>query len=840
MQDVSSGPPLADPRHDLLEALAVLPPDPAAVLSAFERMPIRTRSKLPQSTYDSLFKACARTDVMLDEPQDNPLQYVGTGSAAAAVPDPRTLVDYTVVESQLLLLEQLYHALPRHFSDSEHAATLDASLHASAIRLGKLGTASDASEAEYAAKVFAHKDILRARLRQVTALRTSEYRSSRQLASAVPWATLGLYSRFLALHTPLGGKAGLARRMFYASLRGRQAWLKHAQAPHRSTRFSNEARALSDHLLIDTAHILIRHRRFDQRGRLDGLKVATALIDLGDLNPSSAVMMAYLKRLYSSSDRHLWTEASTYWTGTQATTASGKWLAIRAEMVAMPEAGSARGLDAAYSLFNALRSEASQSSAMPHQTPTTDGTMCNLLMSKLLLLESRPALTSSETVPARNLTLAIAIRTFTLSQGSVVSNPITERLLDIIISRSRTPSGKPRRAWLRRVVAMLFWERMGAQRSSAGSAAASPKALELVRGLVRYRQDHDHAVSILLNMAEFGLVAPLTSLGTSVLAQLVQSTVAIDPDVAIELYHHAQTLDPEASFSLLSTMCATAAERGDCAWAGLMMDRLGGQGTARRRLAATGIVTIFANRSTLPKAIEVYDAVGARWPTFLHAGLLSPIVYRLLSARDQAAPERARVVELLLARLLALQERSDGRLARDALLDVLCNVSASTGQIHQGFVDLLACSLREAREPSRAVVNAGLLGLAAEDTATAASMFERLIAAGIPVQGPTVARLMEAMIASDQLLQAAEVNRRWRGMIWRFRRAERGDDGAVIQAMGRLEEKILQQARLADAATEHCDVAQGAREVVNRGDLAGNGPGRTMSVRADASSFVLC
>lgn len=758
-----------------------MPPDVDRALSHLEAARPSVRRRLSESSWRALFNACADAKPPLLHNEANPLQSGDTLSST------RASTDFTIVESFLRRFAQLCAASGRQGRESESIVAFQISLHSAAIRLSRLRRDLDSTEADYASEIQSTRYRLEERFARIVKEPGSRSISAEELATMAPWTALGLYARFLALHTaetvPASKRSSKStRRLFYACLIGRHAWMDRSAAKWHDLQSAD----FDDNQVVDTANLLIRHSRSTPRAPLKWLQVAEAVLKWGDgLYPSATAVESRLAGLYQSAESALeWKRASRSWMGKQALTPIGRWLAARAAVVAGDHSQAHSTIRDAILCFERIRFATRPASALRGRglAPPYLGHRDASLIEELLPALDAAMPESAGNPGARGLQRALRaeMRYWVDSLSLEGRLRFANRLCALHKSLGREQSSPP-------IVAMLFsssTSRPPAPTTVVDRADMSSRALQVLCHLSNSDAGLQSASLVIESMLQQGYALSLVELPPTVLRSLLPLTSSgasrTAAAVTAAVYGAFRLSDPE----LAETTVLDRRSRHQGSWALDLARSFFGGASDDTDVPRMELLSLFARRATLKQTLEMYDGVRAFSSSTHAAKLLEVLLARIKEARQEDSADRQHIAHrlLLLARSVEAWP----------IVDEACDLVVGHGPESRELFDALEADLLTGTA-RRALMDCVLrVHISNQNVMAARQVFDRSLTVGLVIPGETIAALMNVMIDGGQPNDARAVNQSWRAVAWRVRRDEQGDDRGVVEAMARVEAGELQ------------------------------------------------
>ncbi|KAA1066089.1 hypothetical protein PGT21_020863 [Puccinia graminis f. sp. tritici] len=630
-----------------------------ATLANFNRLTASQKSRLSTHVYDSLFWLAGR--ILEEDKIINPIndQYQPNTAPQNLLIESGSqnhsyTIDYCQVQARLMKVNDLFHSIQRALSvDQLHFYLQNTILSAALVLRRTYQSSNSQAPDEHSKEIFLEaREQISGIIERIPALHQIPTPTADQLAEAVPFEILGLYSRFLAVfHQPNQGLK-LMRKVYYGYLISRRRKMiteEELPDPNHHRAQSNDSSA------IETGSLIISLLRQKIHHRLAALKLAVRMITIGGLYPDQFHLTSLLRRMYMSKPEwdstleflaQLPDRSASRWLQTQVAIVEAedgrveRVLKLSAEALELPPS-----LQGDFLAPDAINSEifahAIQGLIINYETPNSD--------------------------LASGLRGAIAIRTRMVKSGILPDSESDDLILRRICSVAQgIKSPVSRHEFLSEMIGGMFpTSKIVPIRSEplrsfrfTSHPGKSPEAFRLMRLLMEFNE-LDLSLHLFQSISRYGYVSSLTSIPFSYLKRLLGKALHCHPELAMELYQHLHMSGSDRTGELFGAVKAKAIEMGDDRLAEYLLKISDGQDRTPHATRITGFIAGFSRRRASPgnvaKTLSLFNSLWNRWsgasiePPVWAA--LSDQILRLGPLKLAQRPELRPQIDLVLRRL---------------------------------------------------------------------------------------------------------------------------------------------------------------------------------------------
>ncbi|MBW0487592.1 hypothetical protein O181_027307 [Austropuccinia psidii MF-1] len=788
-------------------------------IKSFQNLPSYQKSRLSTHTYDCLFSIAAT-------PHENDKSLAQSANLnekidALHVMKPEKLSytpDYCQIEVRLKLVEKLFQSIGRLLTDDQLLQLLYTTIRAEALRLRSFISSSNSKSSVFNGQLRSHflssQERISSIIQKLSVSRQAPIPTAQQLAEAIPFEILQLYSRFLVVfHQPNQGFK-LIRKVYYACLISRQKLNACHQRPTYPDR--NED-VFSDSSLIETGSLIITILRSRVYDRLAALKLATRMITIGGIYPHQCHFSRLLRCMYMSKPE--WDSVIRFQMGLTDPLVA-HWLRSQIAIVEAQDGRVQRALS--------ISAEVLQPT-LHFQMHSSDSSMLNMHVFSHAIQALLDCSQDFESSFGSGVRGAVAIRARMIESGLLPHPDSDDLILRRVYQTARhiQPSSA-RHELLQDVIGLLFpKEKIVSMRLESSRIARftshpgkSPEAFRLMSCLTKW-DEWDLALQVFQSMSRYGYVASLTAIPYIHLKRLLYQALRTHPELAIELYQHLRMAGCDISKELHDAVRTKAIHMGDSQFICylLKITRIEQESSFPTQLKKC--VEGFSFRKATPrnviKTIDFLEVIYERWPSFLTVTTWQLIINQIKRLAPYKVLEQPQLENRILHLIKLLRQsqmdictinqiemqvmeylgvvklmnpsddclekqRCTDHLSIDKPVDVVEKVPVTTSHLapQKDTLELM----KKGPITLTALIMTHLDNNRLEEAIEAVKLAVKL---DVLVSSPTIGRLLTTLIDHDRLEECVELNKLWRGMSWKFKRSERGDDHAVVEAMNRID-----------------------------------------------------
>ncbi|KAH9816285.1 hypothetical protein DFH28DRAFT_1220811 [Melampsora americana] len=727
--------PITESAQDLTTAISNR--DFELAVNCFENLSPRRKSKLATRLYDSLFDLAA---------------YDGQYSAASR-------------DVRISKVEGLFNSFGRTFSHDQLIRQLEISIHAAAFRLrNNANSGSVTVDPDHRTQLIEAQNHIFEIICRLPKLNDVANTTSDDLADAIPFRVLGLYARFLALFHQPGQPLKMMRKIYYAYLTGRRRKYEANENPNASS--------FPDSAGIETGTMIMIILRNKIRHRMSGLKLAIRMITKGDLYPDQDFLSRLLRRMYLS---------------------KSEWDSVVHLQSQLDHPMAARWLHQQMALIEAQNGK-------PVFTHAIEA-----------VIDRRHSAVLPEEDIEFDLQKALKMREDMLENGFVPASELDDIMLRAIYQSAKHITDHQKRSqFLRISVFSLFPQdkivRMfcpDAKKNIESHPGKSAEAFRLMRWLMRWNE-LDLALRVFQSMSRYGYITSLGALPTNDLKRLLDKALLTHPELGAELYQHISSSGYDSSGIFFKALKTKAIHMADVSLVGHLLKITEERQSQRIHPSQiTKMIERFARRRPTPgnveKTMKLFGLVWNRWKSQLEITAFEHILNQLQKMKPIKLQTRSELRPLLESTVACLSYSG------------LCPKEA--GKLKDRFVEYMADTSSIPHEDSSVIDNELLGGrwisqldssslqgematelyekLLVYDVQAAREILRKAIESDNLISAQNVGILLNILVDEKRFDEAIELDRLWRGMSWKFKVLERGDDRLIIEGYGSNRKKSL-------------------------------------------------
>ncbi|KAG0152354.1 hypothetical protein CROQUDRAFT_649746 [Cronartium quercuum f. sp. fusiforme G11] len=775
----------------------------------FERLSARKRSKLATQTYNSLFNlAASECRHETDSIDTNFGSDISIHSTFTQMHQNPSSPDYVSKELRIAKVENMFHSIGREFSVDQRIHQLEVSIHAAALRMRDIITSPDYALAspsfKFQTQFRESQDRISEIICRLPKLNDVANITADDLAYVIPFPILGFYARFLALFHQPGQPLKMMRKVFYAYLIGRR---RSCDSNENSNRRYNHT-DFSDVAGIETGAMIMNILRNKVHHRMSALKLAIRMITKGNLYPDQCNLFRLLRRMFVSKPE--WDSVVRLQSTLEDPAVAG-WLY---QQIALIEAESGRVQRVFAIARNVL---------YPHLQFTdlnSHGTLDLAIFTHAIqaVLDRRHCTTLGQGSVTSDLQEAARMREKMLERGLIPAPELDDIILRAVYQAAKQISDvKIRHNFLQMLVTSLFPRNKVVRmtcpdigRQLASHPGKSVEAFRLMRWLMRWNE-LKLALMVFQSMSRYGYITSLGALPQHDLKRLLDKALACHPEVGAELYQHISMSGYDTNGIFFKAFKKKAIQMADVSLAVYLLKIMEERSSPKfNPREVTRIIACFARRRPTPgnmeKTLKLFGLVWQRWKPHFEVSFFELILSQLKKIPPIKLQTRPQLTQLLESTVACLSESGlrpkEASELKDRFTEYIA-ASSLTVNNHSSVVvsNKLACNWISQLDAdnlectSKCGTLVALLSqqIRALDITAAKSTLRKAIDLDILIPAPHIGVLLNMLVDKKAYEEVAELNKLWRGMSWKFRKTEKGDDKLVIEAIVRMERQLQWQ-----------------------------------------------
>ncbi|CAH7671484.1 hypothetical protein PPACK8108_LOCUS6261 [Phakopsora pachyrhizi] len=775
-------------------------------IGTIKKLPTHQRLKLSHKIYNTLYDLATRiheADQKIAPPRYN--------NRAATSIELTSLVNYRNVEIRLLEVIDIFQSIGRPISDQQLLHLLTVTIFSASLSLKQSFDYPELKKSSKEARFgnefsLANEKITRI-ISKLSALSNKPRPTAEDIALAIPRSILALLSRFYAVFHQPGRGLKTMRKMFYAFL------ISHKNFQCRE---NSNLVAYDQTVAIETGSIIISMHMDKIHWRQSALMLAIRMITICGLYPNQRRIASLLRRMYMS--RSEWCSVIEL-ENKILDPAAISWLQTQIAIVEAEDGC----LERALSISTELLTEAPRENLTKSQE--TDPSVYSHGICALLNF-------SLDNTNNLRLSLreAVAIRRKMIEHGIVPQQDSDCLILRTLIhSACKILQPTQRQEFLQEIIDGLFPKdkifpfQSESSRSFifASHPGKSPEAFRLVQWLLRWNEI-DLSLQVFQSMARYGYVSSFTAVPFKSLKKLLERALYYHPELAMELYQHFHMSGCDPSGILFQLVKEKAIKMGDYRLAEYLLRIKNEQHVSESRSSCiTNYVRGFSLRRPTPgnviRTFNLLERVYSRWesevefeawelacnqvvqlnPLELHENSEVKIAIKkfisLMLQTGHSETDLARIEQRLLecttlASLIHLEIKEPSQQISSNFDINNQTLSNKKGLVNQEVIDGTYCPQVDKCGSKFSVTLTELVDaqISSDRLYDALGTVEKAVGIDALIKADSFGRLLHALIDKGLAKEALDVNQLWRGMSWRFKLSERGDDFLVLSAMSRI------------------------------------------------------
>ncbi|EGG05108.1 uncharacterized protein MELLADRAFT_88181 [Melampsora larici-populina 98AG31] len=752
--------PITESAQDLTTAISN--GDFELAVSCFERLSPRRKSKLATRVYNSLFNLAA---------------YDGSCSAVSR-------------DVRISKIEGLFNSFGRKFSHDQVIRQLEVSIHAAAFRLRDSAESDlvtvDSNPQTQLIDAQNHISEIICRLPKLDDVTNT---TSDDLAHAIPFRVLGLYARFLALFHQPGQPLKMMRKIYYAYLIGRRRACDSNEDPNASS--------FPDSAGIETGTMIMIILRNKIHHRMSGLKLAIRMISKGDLYPDQDFLSRLLRRMYLSKSE--WDSVIHLQSNLDHPMAA-RWLH---QQIALVESQNGRMQRASDLAHQALYQKSNQ--------PLNLAIFTHAIQA---IIDRRHSVDLPEEDIDFDLQEALKMRENMLDNGFVPASELDDIMLRAIYQSAKNITHHQKRSkFLQTSILSLFprdkMVRMfcpDAKKKIESHPGKSVEAFRLMRWLMRWNE-LDLALIVFQSMSRYGYITSLGALPTLNLKRLLDQALLTHPELGAELYQHISSSGYDSSGIFFKALETKAIQMADVSLIGHLLKITEERQNERIYPAQiTRMIERLARRRPTPgnveKTMKLFRLVWNRWKSELEITVFERILNQLQKMKPIKLQTRSELRPLLESTVACLSysglcPKEAGKL-KDRFMEYMADTTRITDDdddddsvIDEELLERKWISQLDSSSLQSEMATELYEKLLVYDIQAAKESLQKAIELDILIPAHNVGILLNILVDEKRFDEAIGLDRLWRGMSWKFKVLERGDDRLIIEAMDRIERQSV-------------------------------------------------
>lgn len=749
--------PITESAQDLTTAISNR--DFELAVSCFEKLSPRRKSKLASRLYNSLFDLAA---------------YEGSYPATSR-------------DVRISKIEGFFNSFGRRFSHDQLIRQLEVSIHAAASRLRNGDDSNTATvDSDHQTQLIEAQNRISEIICRLPKLDDVTNTTSDDLADAIPFRVLGLYARFLALFHQPGQPLKMMRKIYYAYLIGRRQACDRNEDPNASS--------FPDSAGIETGTMIMIVLRNKIHHRMSGLKLAIRMITKGDLYPDQHFLSRLLRRMYLS---------------------KSEWDSVIHLHSRVDHPKAARWLHQQISLVEAQNGRVQRASELAdqelHKNSNQPLNLAIFTHAIQAIIDRRHWADLSEEDIDSDFQDALNMRENMLNNGFVPASELDDIMLRAIYQSAKNIKHHQKRSKFLQISVFSLFPRdkmirmfcPDAKKKFESHPGKSVEAFRLMRWLMRWNE-LELALIVFQSMSRYGYITSLGALPTMNLKRLLDKALSTHPELGAELYQHISSSGYDSSGIFFKALKTKAIHMADVSLVGHLL-KLTEERQHQRIFPSqiTKMIERFARRRPTPgnveKTMKLFRLVWNRWRSQLEITAFEHILDQLQKMKPIKLQTRSELRPLLESTVACLSY--SGLCPKEAgrLKNRFVEYMADTSRINDDDSPVIDDELLHRRWVSQLNFSSLQGEMATElyekllvyDIQAAKELLQKAIESDILIPAQNVGVLLNILVDEKRFEEVIQLDRLWRGMSWKFKVIERGDDRLIIEAMDRIERQSV-------------------------------------------------